>query len=68
MYLELVPDMTSPAFFRAFKQFSSRRGSSDVTLSDNLKTFESAEIKCFSLQNNMEQKFVFLVSPWRGGF
>lgn len=38
VYLELVLDITSPTFIRAFKRFSSRCGLPDVTLSNNFQT------------------------------
>ena len=63
--------MTLPAFIKAFKRFSSARGLPDVTLSDNFKTFKSAEIKRFLLHNctiTWKKKFVSSPLPWWGGF
>ena len=66
VHLELLLYKTSTAFIRAFKRLSSRHGSSDVTLSNNFKTFKSSEVDRFLLHSNVEQKFFYL--PHLGGF
>ena len=68
VHLELVPDMKAPAFIRAFRRFSSRRGSPDMIINDNFKTFKSDEVKRFMLYYMVKQKFILPASPWWGGF
>lgn len=68
IHLELTPDMKSPAFLRAFKRFSSRRGKPDEIINDNFKTFKSSEVKSFMSRSNVHQRFILPASPWWGGF
>ncbi|CAB4000781.1 PREDICTED: uncharacterized protein LOC100197852 [Paramuricea clavata] len=42
VHLELVPDMSIGGFLRGFKRFMARRGSPDVIIHDNFKTFKAA--------------------------
>ena len=68
IHLELTPDMKTSAFKRAFQRFISRRGTPDVVVSDNFKTFKSAEIKKFMVVRQIRQKFILPASPWWDGF
>ena len=73
IHLELVPDMSAPAFIRSFKRFSSRRGLPVLILSDNGKTFEAAakEIKSVVSSPEVQRYFsgvgVDSMSPERHG-
>lgn len=42
IHLDLVPDLTAPAFLRSFRRFTARRGRPLVVASDNGKTFKPA--------------------------
>ncbi|XP_065671779.1 uncharacterized protein LOC136089655 [Hydra vulgaris] len=50
--LELTNDLQAPSFLRALRRFILRRGSPEILISDNAKTF----------------KFILPASPWWGGF
>ncbi|XP_046145664.1 uncharacterized protein LOC123988949 [Osmia bicornis bicornis] len=49
LHLEAVSDLTSSAFFAAFKRFTSRRGRCATMLSDNGTTFQGADRELRSL-------------------
>ena len=66
--LELTPAMKALAFISAFERFMARRGTLDVVISDNFKTFKSSVIKKFMLRLGVQQKFTLPASPWWGGF
>ena len=77
-HLELVPDMTSQAFIRCFKRFTSRRGYPVKMISDNAKTFkaaakmiaevmESAEVKQYFSTVSVKWSFNLERAPWWGG-
>ena len=68
IHLELVPDLTGPAFIRAMKRFIARRGYPGLLVSDNAKTFTFVLVKNFLLHNKIDQKFILPASPWWGGF
>ena len=68
IHLELTPDMKISAFLRGFIRFTSRRGTHDVIVNDNLKTFKSAKVKRFMMQRGVAQRFILPISPWCGGF
>ena len=42
IHLDLVPDLTAPAFLRSFRRFTARRARPLVVVSDNGKTFKPA--------------------------
>ena len=78
VHLDVVPDMTSQAFIRSFKRFTSRRGFPVKIISDNAKTFKSAartlaavlrdpEVKYFFADINMKWSFNLEKAPWWGG-
>ncbi len=45
-----------------------RRGIPELIISDNFKTFKSAEVKKFMMLQGVTQKSILQVSPWWGGF
>lgn len=78
IHLELVPDMSAPAFLRSFKRFSSRRGLPALMLSDNGKTFEAASKVVMSVVSSpevqryfdgvgLDWRFNVPRAPWWGG-
>ena len=66
--LELVPDMSIGGFLRGFKRFLARRGTPDVVIHDNFKTFKATAVKRFMLLQGIKQNFILPLSPWWGGF
>uniref|UniRef100_A0A914PRM3 Integrase catalytic domain-containing protein n=1 Tax=Panagrolaimus davidi TaxID=227884 RepID=A0A914PRM3_9BILA len=76
VHLEIVPDMTTDAFLRAFRRFCARKGCPRYILSDNAKQFKLAsELVQGNLQTVQQQmvnkgitwKFIPELSPWMGG-
>ena len=67
VHLDLVPDMTAESFLRCFRRFTSRRGFPAKLLSDNAKTFKSAEHEITSILNNpiVQRHFVDMSVDWR---
>jgi hypothetical protein len=63
VHLDLVPDMSTPAFMRSFRRFVARRGLPRKMLSDNAKTFKAAA------KSVKKVKWIFNVpkAPWWGG-
>ena len=55
-------------FLRGFIRFTSRRGTPDVIVHDNFKTFKSSEVKRFMMQRGVAQRFILPASPSWGGF
>ena len=53
-YLDLVMDMTTESFVRCFKWFVARRGIPLVIMSDNSKTFKSADKVIAEMLNRPE--------------
>ena len=68
IHLELVPDLKVPAFLRAFRRFTARRGVPNTIVHDNAKTFRSVIVKNHMVQLGILQKFILPASPWWGGF
>ena len=79
LHLELVPDMSTEAFLRCFKRFAARRGTPLKIVSDNSKTFKSANRELNRIQNDpvfknffaqLRTEWCFNVekAPWWGGF
>ena len=77
VHLDIVPDMTSQAFIRSFKRFTSRSFPVCI-LSDNAKTFkaaakavaatlESPEVKRYFASANISWSFNLEKAPWWGG-
>ena len=79
IHLDLVPDMTTPAFLRSLKRFTARRGLPHKIISDNGKTFKAAAkaIQAVVSHEDVRRylsgigvKWVFNIpkAPWWGGF
>ncbi|XP_028414079.1 uncharacterized protein LOC114537147 [Dendronephthya gigantea] len=79
VHLEVVPNMTSQAFLRSFRRFTSRRSTPLLVVSDNAKTFKAAskesmslmrdpQVKKYFLQQRMHWSFNLEKAPWWGGF
>lgn len=79
VHLEVVPNMTSQAFLRSFRRFTSRRATPLLVVSDNAKTFKAAskelltlmrdpQVKKYFLQQRMQWSFNLEKAPWWGGF
>ena len=78
VHLDIVPDMTSQAFIRCFKRFTSRRGFPVRIVSDNAKTFKSArrmiaeslnspDVKRYLSHVDVNWTFNLEKAPWWGG-
>ena len=82
VHLELVLDLTTDAFMRAFRRFVSRRGMCSTIYSDNALTFKKAsklleqyseimhgrKFREYLMENKIEWKFIIERAPWWGGF
>eukprot|EP00731_Ephydatia_muelleri_P007453 Em0003g1701a len=79
VHLELVPDLTAESFIRCLRRFSARRGVPQKVVSDNSKTFRSAnkilkalmntpEVECHFLDLRIQWTFILEKAPWWGGF
>ena len=79
VHLELVEDMTAATFRRSLKNLITRRGTPEMIVSDNAKTFQSTakwlksirkDNKTQSLLNDLgiTWRFNLSRSPWWGGF
>ena len=79
IHLELVEDLSTGAFIKAFQRFAGRRGTPVLIISDNAKTFEAADKALKKLYNHPEVanelsskmikwKFNLERAPWWGGF
>ena len=67
-HLDLVPDNTTSSFVKSFKRFIGRRGIPSLVVSDNGKTFKSAQLRNFILHKKIKWHFIVEGSPWWGGF
>ena len=78
VHLDLVPDLSTPAFLRSLKRFAARRGLPRKIVSDNGKTFKAAAKIIQSVVRNKEvQKYMAGIgvewvfnlpkAPWWGG-
>ena len=79
IHLDIVPDLSTPAFIRSLKRFSARRGFPKRFVSDNGKMFKTAARAIHSLMQHEEVKhylngrgaewtFNIERAPWWGGF
>ena len=79
VHLELVPDLTTSAFICSLRRFSARHGTPQRIVSDNSKTFKSANKILLALQkapevqqylsvSHIEWTFILEKAPWWGGF
>ena len=60
--------MKALAFIKACERFMARRGTPNVVISDNFKSFKLSVVKKFMLRFGVQQKFTLPASPWWGGF
>ena len=78
VHLELVPDLTTPAFLRCLKRFVARQGLPSKILSDNGKTFEAAckviravvshpDVQAYLTGLGVKWTFNLPRAPWWGG-
>ena len=79
IHLDIVPDLSTPAFIQSLKRFSARRGFPKRLVSDNGKTFNAAarairslmqheEVKKYPTGSGTEWTFNIERAPWWGGF
>ena len=83
VHLELVEDLSVPAFLRAFRRFISRRGIPEKVISENAKNFQgaarelkthssrimaTAEAQKFLFNKGIKWQFIMERAPWWGGF
>ncbi|XP_065068786.1 uncharacterized protein LOC135694057 [Rhopilema esculentum] len=78
LHLELVEDLTAQSFLRCLRRFTARRGTPELIVSDNAKTFKAAAksinriFRNKDIQQELESrrkewKFNLERSPWWGG-
>ena len=68
LHLELVPDLTTDSFVRAFKGFMGRRGIPNIIVSDNGTTLHDGKVKNLALLKNISWQFNVPTASWCGGF
>ena len=68
VHLDLVPNMSTQAFVRSFKQFTARRGVPRLVVSDNGSAFKSEELKRLLAEYSISWKYNVALAPWWGGF
>ena len=80
VHFEVVPSMTSEAFLRCFRRFVARRSRPSLVVSDNAKTFKSAQCKelekitndlsvvQYFAQEKIKWSYNLEKAPWWGGF
>jgi hypothetical protein len=79
VHLEIVLDMTTSAFLRAFRRFAARRSLPSKMISDNGTTYiaaadqirelmDSPTVKDFLANRNITWTFIPKRAPWFGGF
>ena len=66
--LELTSDVNSNSVILTLRRVISRRGILRLFISDNFKTFKSADVKRFCNTKEIVWKFILERSPWWGGF
>ena len=68
VHIELCPNMSASCLLRALKRFIGRRGKFAMAISDNFKTFLSAELQVFLTNEGIDWKYILAKSPWWGAF
>ena len=79
VHLELTPSLSVPAFLRAFRRYTSRKGLPALLISDNAKTFRAScteirklcraeEVLRYLTDNQITWQFIVEKAPWWGGF
>lgn len=78
-HLELVPNLSTPAFIRCLRRFIGRRGTPELLISDNAKTFKAAANQIrnifkdpvtteFLARRKIQWRFNIEKATWWGGF
>ena len=78
IHLELVENLSAPCFLRCFRRFTARRGTPNLVVSINAKTFKTTAKKLRKIlnekvvqdemrTNNIDWRFNLERSPWWGG-
>ena len=79
VHLEIVPGLSTETFTNCFRRFIARRGLPQHMISDNTKTFKSADkvisstltdpaVKIFFVDLQLKWSFNLEKAPWQGGF
>ena len=79
LHLELVEDLTPPAFRRCLRRFTAARGTPSMIISDNAKTFKAVsksfkqlfshpEVRSDLEVQRIQWRFNLERAPWWGGF
>ena len=79
IHLELATDMSADTFIRCLRRLTARRGTPEIIVSDNAKTFKSAakvlrkvfsypSVKRFIAGRRITWRFNVDRAPWWGGF
>ena len=79
VHIELTPNLTAHAFIRCLRRFVARRGTPELLISDNAKTFKAAssqltrifndpDTTSFLLERKIQWRFNLEKAPWWGGF
>ncbi|XP_070541423.1 uncharacterized protein [Ptychodera flava] len=79
IHLELVSDLSTASFLRAFRRFAARRSLPSKMISDNATTylsaakelrelFDSSHVKQYMANKRVEWSFIPKRAPWFGGF
>ena len=67
VHLELVPDLSTPAYLRSQCRMTARRGYPKMFVSDNGKTFKGNQLRKYNAKNGIKWHFNLSKSPWWGG-
>ena len=67
VHLDVVPNLTTSAFLRSFKQFTAHRGLPQKLISDNGKTFVAAAelIKTTTIDEEVQGYFTGVGVEWQ---
>ena len=79
VHLKLCKDLTAPEFQRALKEFVARRGSPQLMVSDNGRTFiatkkwlktlrKDENLSSYLMEQGIQWRFNMSRAPWWGGF
>ena len=64
LHLELTSNMKELAFIRVFERFRVRRGTPDVVINNNFKTFKLSVVKKYMFCLGVRQKLILPASHW----
>ena len=68
VHLELCPGMDAQSLIRLLNRFIGRRGTFNMAVSDNFKTFIGKELHEFLTSRGIKWKHILDKSPWWGAF